>query len=214
MDLSKTGEPLKLTWDAVVLQFKDLVKFAAKQQVQNRGVDSMLSVEDVYQEGMIKLYDCWVKWCFERNKDMDEFGPIFRKSLFRCVRNASPKKHKFTDIEDAENTLEDVSTEDVTEKLYRQKGLSDLMDSLDNSVARKILMELIDPSARTLFEVWADISRKKMLKSQGKRVNIPKDNTIRMKHIIRSIGVSQKQYDIAMIEIREKAPVFLQDTFS
>ncbi|MNV77081.1 hypothetical protein D3C71_1704760 [compost metagenome] len=56
-----------------------------------------------------------------------------------------------------------------------------------------------------MLEVWADTKRKEQLKAQGKRVNVPKDNTVRMKHIVRSIGITDKQYDKAIIEIRETA---------
>jgi hypothetical protein len=209
MHVAKDGQPLKLTWDAVVKQFQNLVKHAAKQQVLNYGVDNMMSAEDLYQEGMIKLYDCWEIWCVGRNKDMDEFGPIFRKSLYRCVQKGSTaNKPSFVDIEDTANTLK-ADDVDTVERMYREEGLETLANNLGDT-ARLLLEELIEPSPRTLFEVWADIERKKMVKSQGKRVNIPKDNTVRMKHIIRSLGITQKQYDVAMLEIREQANTLLE----
>jgi hypothetical protein len=209
MQIANDGQPLKLTWDEVLKQFKNLIKYAAKQQVQNRGTDTMMSAEDLFQEGMIKLYDCWNIWCVGRNKDMDEFAPIFKKSLFRCVQKGSTnKKPVFVDIEDAEHTLEGEKV-DVVERMYREEGLKNLSESLSH-VSKLLLEELMEPSPRTLFEVWADIERKKMVKSQGKKVNIPKDNTVRMKHIVRSLGITQKQYDNAMIEIKEKANTLLQ----
>jgi hypothetical protein len=212
--LSADGTPLKLTWEMVVEQFENLIKFAAKQQVENYGVDSMMSAEDLYQEGMIKLYDCWKIWCVGKNKDMDEFGPIFRKSLFRAMKKGSPKKAVFIDLEGEDTSLEDVlrdeSAEDTIERMYREYGINHLREMLSSDIARSLLDELVEPSPRTLYEVWADIKRKEMLKSQGKRVNIPKDNTVRMKHIIRSLGITSKQYDVAMAEIREKAKIALQ----
>lgn len=209
MQLASNGQPLKLTWDEVVEKFKNLVKHAAKQQVQNYGVDNMMSAEDLYQEGMIKLYDCWNIWCVGKNKDMDEFAPIFKTSLYRCVQKGSTaNKPAFIDIEDTENVLK-ADSEDTVERMYREEGLQQLAESLSD-VAKALLEELMEPSDRTLFEVWADIERKKMLKSQGKRVNIPKDNTVRMKHIIRSLDITQKQYDVAMLEIREMSSQILE----
>jgi hypothetical protein len=210
MQLANNGQPLKLTWEAVVQQFQNLVKHAAKQQVVNYGIDNMMSPEDLYQEGMIKLYDCWEIWCIGENKDMDEFGPIFRKSLYRCVQQKGSvnNKHSFVDIEDSVNTLK-ADEEDTVERMYREEGLQKLLNSLSD-IAKQLLAELIEPSPLTLFHVWADIERKKMLKSQGKKVNIPKDNTVRMKHIIRSLGITQKQYDVAMLEIRENANLLLE----
>ncbi|AYP68626.1 hypothetical protein EalM132_00114 [Exiguobacterium phage vB_EalM-132] len=207
--LSSTGEKLLLSWDAVLEQFDNLIKYAAKKQVQGYPTDNMISVEDLYQEGIIKLYDCWKKWCVGANKDMDEFGPIFRKSLFRAVRSkastSTSNNALFVDLESTENMLRDENQEDVVERMYRENGIEHLSSILSSEIAVKILGELAEPSPETLFEVWADVKRKEMLKSQGKRVNIPKDTTVRMKHIIRALGITQKQYDVAIVEIRQKA---------
>lgn len=207
--VANDGQPLKLTWDAVLKQFNNLVKYAAKQQVLNYGVDTMLSAEDLYQEGIIKLYDCWEIWCVDKNKDMDEFAPIFKTSLYRHIqKGSSSNKPAFVDIEDTAHLLK-ADEVDTVERMYREEGFQKLAESLGH-ISRMLLDELIDPSPQTLFEVWADIERKKMLKSQGKRVNIPKDNTVRMKHIIRSLDITQKQYDVAMLEIREQAKTLLE----
>lgn len=205
----KNANP-KLSWEAVVDQFEDLIKFAARQQVENSPKDNMISVEDLYQEGIIKLYDCWVKFCVQGNKDMDEFGPIFRTSLFRAMRRKKGIQRNHIDLEDAVNFLKDSSTpEDTVEEMYRQHEIDHLKEILDSVVAKSLLLEIINPSPKTLFEVWADIKRKEMIKSQGKRVNIPKDNRVRMKHIIRSLSITTKQYDLAICEIREKAKSLL-----
>jgi len=210
MQYANNGQPLKLTWDAVVKQFTDLCKFAAKQRVTSGNhTDSMTSAEDLYQEGMIKLYECWEIWCVDKNKDMDEFGPIFRKSLFRVMKKDKSVKPNFVDIEDTANSLKDESAIDTVDRMYQEEGLEKLAESL-SPIARRLLAELEEPSANTLFQVWADIERKKMLKSQGKRVNIPKDNTVRMKHIVRSLQISDKQYDVAILEIRDKARMFIE----
>lgn len=215
MEQLHNGElEIKLSWEQVVAQFDNLIKFAAKQQVQNYNTDTMMSAEDLYQDGMIKLYDCWQIWCVDKkhNKDMDEFGPIFRKSLFRAMRNKTKKSASpvFIDIEDTENSLKDIGTEDTVERMYREHGIIHLREILTSDISKNLLDELAEPSDRTLFEVWADIKRKEMLKSQGRKVNVPKDNTVRMKHIVRSLGITGKQYDVAIAEIREKAKLALQ----
>ena len=209
--LANDGTPLKLSWEEVLEKFHRLIKFAAKQQVLNsNNMDGMISAEDLYQEGMIKLYDCWKIWCLGKNKDMDEFAPIFKTSLFRCVQKGSTKKKPmFVDIDDPATVIRHDDVDSV-EKLYKEESIKKLMDTLSD-VGKSILRELISPSEKTLFEVWADIERKKMLKSQGKRVNVPKDNTVRMKHIIRSLGITQKQYDISMAEIKRNARTVLVD---
>jgi hypothetical protein len=200
---------VKLSWEQVLKQFDNLIKFAASQQVQNNRVDRMVSAEDLYQEGLIKLHQCWVKWCVERGKDMDEFGPIFRKSLFRRVKQSAGKRQITIDLEDAANTIEDDNIDDPVERMYRDNLIGHLNSLLVSETSRRILQELVTPSPRTLFEVWADRKRKEMIKSQGHRANIPQDNTIRMKHIQRALGITTKQYDNAMSEIREKAKLAL-----
>lgn len=208
---TNTGEELKLSWETVVAKFDNLIKFAAKQQAERSSLDSMICVEDLYQIGMIKLYDCWNKWCVGHNKDMDEFGAIFRKSLFRAVLNESKVSASASirvDLEDdsMENMCAcDGSTEDIVEQMYLSEGIQHLREMLSCDTSRSLLDELANPSERTLYEVWADQKRKEMLKSQGQKVNVPKDNTVRMKHIMKSLGISTKQYDTAMSEIRQKA---------
>lgn len=201
----------KVTWDTAVAQFENLIKFAARQQVEySSGRDSSKDIDDYVQEGNVKLYQCWVKWCVERGKDMDEFGPIFRKALFRRMRNyarTSKGSGNTSDIDDLASYIEDKNSEDVVERLDMEEGLASLQSLLSNPIAIKIVQELYSPSEATLFEVWADIKRKEYLKAQGKKVNVPKDNTVRMKHIMRSLGITTRQYDNAMLEIREKAPL-------
>lgn len=199
---------LKITWDDALGQFDNLIKFAARQQVENRGSDNSVSAEDLYQEGLVKLWECHQKWCVERNKDMDEFGPIFRKSLFRKVkqtRRASGKGN--VDLDDVAPFIQDPNTQDVVHTMHIKESLSNLAGMLSSDISRMVLQELIDPSARTIYEAIADHKRRQMLKSQGKRVNVPKDYTVRMKHIVRSLGITGKQYDNAIIDIRQNAPV-------
>jgi len=206
------GAAINVTWEQAIDQFQYLIKFAAGQRYRN-GTDRMLSAEDLYQEGMIKLYTCWTKWCKDpaRNKTMEEFGPIFRKALFRKMNQTHRRTPTCVDVEDASNTIEDPNAEDVVQNMYLEAGINHIIDMLTNETAKSIVRELYKPSERTLYEVWADIRRKEMLKSQGKRVNVPKDHTVRMKHIMRALGITTKQYDTAMLEIREVGPMVLAD---
>lgn len=206
---ANNGEPLRLTWEAVFEQFDNLVKFMAGNYARNNSMDGMTSAEDLYQEGIVKLYECWEIWCIGRNKDLDEFGPIFKLALQRCLQQIVKKKSRTVGSDEILLTIKDESIVDPDQGMDMSEELNSLMKDL-SPIAQELLSEMINPSQRTLFEVWADISRKQMLKSQGKRVNIPKDNTVRMKHIVRAIGITGKQYDNALKEIREKAPMHIQ----
>jgi hypothetical protein len=191
---------MSLTWDEVRDQFENLVKFAAKNTYVSRiSVDNAVSVEDLYQIGMLKLYDCWDRY---KNLPMDEFKHVFSKTLFRAVRRGA-KPGGTVDIEAA--ATEEPSGDDFTDAIGVTEGLSDLKNALNSPIAYAILCELTDPSPRTLWEVWADRARKECVRSQGKNINVPKTNEVRMKHIRQALRITQKQFDLGIAEIRTKA---------
>ena len=154
----------KLTWDTVLEKFHKLIRFAARQQVNSHATENSVDAEDLYQEGLIKLYDCWQKWCVnpENNKDMDEFAPIFKVSLFRRMRQFTSSKPVDIDLEGIEEWVGDSSVEDPVERLYMEHGLSHLMDMLQSDTARSLLQELIEPSERTLFEAHGIVTGKQI----------------------------------------------------
>lgn len=206
--IDHTRSDLLVTWEQAVVKFENLVKFAAAEEAQKGRLDPMNSAEDLYQLGMIKLYECWTKWCYGQNKNMEEFGCIFKVSLFRVVKQRTVQPF-FVDLEDSLTELPDSQHVDVVGEIFVTQGIQAIKDLLDNEVAVELFEELLSPSVQTLYEVHADIKRKEMVKSQGKRVNIPQDTTVRMKHIIRSLGITTKQYDTAITQIRESAMTIL-----
>lgn len=212
---------IKVTWEEALAKFDNLIKFASAQHVQGYTLDNMYKADDLYQEGMIKLYDCWMKWCCdpEVNKGMDEFEPIFKKSLFRAVRKGHIKKQdysgnavEFIDLENSpvESIVDEDFEGDPVEKIFRQEAISQLKSTLKSDLSRRILDELLEPSEKTMWEVWADTARRATLRSQGKKINVPTDNTVRAKHIIRALGVSTKQFETSMSEIRQHARIALE----
>jgi len=200
--VSESEQEEKLSWEYVVTKFERLIKFASRQQVDTKPTDGMISAEDLYQDGMLQLYDSWINY---GHKPEEEFSYIFRASLWRRMGRSAGIQRNNIDLSDVSDTLKDENNIDIVERMYVGHGIKHLKTMLANHIAIRLVDEFIEPSEKTYFEVWADIKRKEMLKSQGKKVNIPKDTTIRMKHIIRSLGITTKQYDIAMFEIRQKA---------
>lgn len=192
-----------LTWEEVQGQFENLVKFAAKNTYMSRtSVDNAVNIEDLFQIGMLKLYDCWEKY---NEKPMEEFKHIFSTTLFRAVRRGMRPLMTL----DIDSVVEQEPTDgyDFTESLVLSEGLEQLKADLKSPIAIAILQELIDPSPRTIWEVWSDKARKEMLKSQGKNVNIPKSTEVRMKHIRAALEITQKQFDLGIAEIRAKASI-------
>jgi len=193
-----------LTWEEVVKDFENLVKYAAKNVYMSRShIDNCVGADDLYQIGMLKLYECFEKY---NHLPKEEFKAIFSKALFRAVKRGA-KMSETLDLEEAlvgEEGYED----DYIESLAYKQGLSQLKDMLQSPIAVAILQELIEPSPRTLWEVWADRARKNMLKTNlNKNINLSKTTEVRMKHIKNALGITQKQFDIGISEIRLKASI-------
>lgn len=206
MTIASTGsqEP-KVSWEQAFEQFHRLVHYAANTHKRDGIVDTAVCADDLYQEGIIKLYDCWREWCVDKGKDMDEFAPIFRTSLWRAVKRGGGRQNNYLDIDKATDKAIDTSSrpEDSIDRLDLEEKLTVLHQHLSQN-ARLLLNEIMEPSIRTLFEALADFKRKEMIKSQGKRVNIPKDTSVKMKHIQKSLGFTGKQYDNAILELKNR----------
>jgi len=195
-------EKVLLTWDDVYVQFNNLVKWAAgKAYSEKENVDKAVSPQDLYQIGLLKLYDCFNKY---NHLTMEEFKAVFTKALLRAVRRGAKYGEEF-DYEDA-ITGEEGQQDQYIEQLYFQEGLQQLREQLVSPLAVAILSELIEPSPRTIFEVWADSARKRQLKeNQNKEVNLSKRTEVKMKHIRKALGITPKQFDKGISEIRRTA---------
>lgn len=193
-----------LTWEKVVKDFENLVKYAAgKTYREKTNVDNAVGADDLYQIGMLKLYECWEKYSY---LPYNEFKAIFTTSLFRAVRRGA----KYSETLDLEEALvgEEGHEDAYINNLDFNEGIEYLKSQLKSPVAVAILQELIEPSPRTIWEVWADNARKKQLKiNQKKSVNLSKKNEVKMKHIRNALQLTQKQFDIGIAEIRAQASV-------
>lgn len=196
-----------LLWDDVVKRFENLVKYASKNEFLQNKKDSAVSPEDLYQIGMLKLYEC-----FERYKtlSLDEFKYVFSTSLFRAIRKGLKQNRLDVDLilDDSEVNfeLEDLTVQDSFQDCEFKEGLEQLRMLLSNSpIALAILSEMVEPSPRTIWEVWADKARKEKIKSQGQKINLPKTTEVRMKHIKSALKLTQKQFDLGILEIRSKS---------
>ncbi len=190
-----------LKWEEVFENFENLVKFAAGKTYRESLVDNAVSAQDLYQIGMIKLYECWLKYA---NLPLEEFKAVFSAALFRSVRRGA--KSKITlDLEEA-LVGEEGHEDGYIDSLMFRESLLKLKDELESPIAIAILQELIEPSPRTIWEVWADGARKRQLKeNQNKNVNLLKNNEVKMKHIRSALQITQKQFDVGILEIRSKA---------
>lgn len=190
-----------LDFNKIFAGIDNYIKYAAKSVATSTSMDSSLSAEDLYQEGVLLLCQCYDKY---KQKDEQEFGMLFKASLWRHIRKKANKASVFTvDIEEAYDLG---YTEDNVEKMFMEYGMKQLSELLENEpVASAILKELIEPSPRTIWEMKMDTARKEMIKSQGKKVNVPQNNKVKMVHIKRALGITQKHFDNGILKVREVA---------
>jgi hypothetical protein len=191
-----------LTWEEVLKNFENLVKYAAGTTYREKSrVDNAVGADDLYQVGMITLYKCFNKYA---HLPLEEFKAIFSTALFRAVRRGA-KNGLTLDLEEA-LVGEEGHEDDYIDKLQFKEGLEQLKSSLQSPIALAILQELIEPSPRTIWEVWADGARKRQLKhNQDKNVNLSKHAEVKMKHIKNALQITQKQFDLGIKEIRNVA---------
>ena len=191
-----------ISWEEAVVDFERLVKYAAKTVYQSRDrVDAALGIDDLYQFGMIKLFDCWKRY---KNLPKNEFKALFTTSLFRTLERKT-KSHETYDIEKT-NVTDSGHEDTIIGDVSLSSSVEALKLRISSPLAKAILNELIDPSPRTLFEVWADRARRDHIRTTTTTsVNGNRKLDIKFKHIRSALGVTPKQFDTAIAEVKREA---------
>ena len=192
----------ELCWADVEKELKNLVKFVSKFYYQQKvHVDPSITPDDLFQIGMLKLFDCYMKY---KHLDMEEFKKVTKVALYREVKGNCK-----TTINESLDSKTDDKKEIPTETEFSNKELSKNIQTLHNSLKREtsknVLKELLNPSQRTIDIMLKDIEEKQAEAQQGKKVRVPKGTEIKKWHIRESLGLTQKQFDKALKEVRDKA---------
>lgn len=179
----------KLDWDTVYDKLDNYIKFAAKQ-VSSNSLSSVISAEDLYQEGLLLLWECFDKY---KHKPQSEFETIFKTSLWRKVRGLAYKP-EFLGVE--LDTAYDLGyDEDTIANLYENFKLQEVVSMISsNQIALNILKEILYPSSRTIWEINVDIARKETLRSLGHKVHVPQQVEVSAKILQRSLGLTEREY--------------------
>lgn len=194
----------RIPWEEVHDKYIDYIKFAAGcvyRQFQTE------STEDLIQEGLITMYKCWVSY---GGKPKEELGSLIKTSIWRKLREVSGK-HKLDTIDIP--TLQEQGHEpgyedDWDSPLEEQSKLQQVAKLLvDEPIALAILKELVNPSARTVWEAKMDIERKSMLKSQRYAVLVPTDIRPTKLAIRRALGISKATFDWNFLTVKEAMTV-------
>lgn len=180
-----------LNWDDVFAQYDNYVKFAAKQISEQNPGRMLTSAEDMYQDGLVLLWKCYEQYKY---KPMSEFGYIFKASVWRLLRGIAAKIEPATDDLD---TAFDVGVEDDTwDEMWEEYRIKQVIELLEGyPVAIQLLKEFISHSPGSLKECEQDMARKEMVKSLGKRVNVPTTLEIKGVHIQRALDLSKSIYN-------------------
>ena len=180
-----------LDWEEQFKKFDNYIKFASKQVISGLSY-CFYEAEDLYQEGLLLLWQCFERYQY---KSETEFQYLFKSSLWRLLRDKVGKPNlETTDIDevyDAEVGYSESHIENMYEE-YRMKQVYDLL--MGNPTAISILNEILNPSEVTVEECDKDMARKEMLKSQGVQLKVPTSVEIKPVHIRRALNLSEEIY--------------------
>lgn len=182
------SEPLD--WDEQLSKFDNYIKFASKQVVSNMTSSCFYGADDLYQEGLLLLWQCFERY---QSKGEEEFQYLFKSSLWRLLRSKANKSS--VDSVDIEEVFDIGYSEDSLEEMYEEYRMKQVQDLLvGNPTAISILNELLNPSKVTVEECDKDMARKEMLKSQGIWVNTSTSVEVRPIHIQRALKLTEEMY--------------------
>ena len=182
----------RLPWEEVHEKYVNYIKFAASSVYNQFQTEN---AEDLFQEGQLMMYKCWLLY---GNKPWEEFGPVFKASLWRRLREVSGKKrHSTVDFD----TLTELGSEpgyekDLDAEIDENDRLHQLVELLaDQPIALTILKEFISPGDRTLWEAQMEHARKTTLQNQNYAVIVPNSIQPSKKTIRRGMEISMAKFD-------------------
>lgn len=186
----------EMNWDTQYKKLTNYIKFVAGQVAPGLP-SSMMSSEDLYQEGLLLLYTCFEKY---RLKSEQEFQSIFKASCWRLLKGFCYKKKEIQTV-DLDEVFDMGYNDNVIADIYEEYRLQQVADLLaGNQNALNILKEILTPSDRTLWELQMDDARRETLKSQGQRVISSSELTIKPIVLRRALGLSATEFNIAFKE--------------
>lgn len=179
-------------WEKVYAKYVNYVKYAAGRTFLNFHTES---AEDLFQEGQIILYKCWLSY---GSRSEEEFGKLVKTSIWRKLQEIAGKNKVPTlELEVLQEQGYEPSTqEDWDTPIQNEDNLQKVAQLLkDQPIALTILREFVNPSERTIWEARMDIERKNQLRSQGFVVSIPSTIQPTKKAIQRAMGISRFAFE-------------------
>jgi hypothetical protein len=179
----------------IVQQYAGLVTFFAKKYERP---GATLDREELMQEGYLVLARCMNKYS---DKPKVEFDKLLKTSLNNHLMSLSiyhtPRNAQMVDLDEE---FENVGR-DQFEELYIKEVISHLLEILAE-MPRKVLREMLEPSAEVHEIARIDQMRKRKLKSQGQDVRGAETTRILDKHIAAHLGIPKTMMTFYRDEIR------------
>lgn len=197
-----TREPIHLDllkWDDVYKVLNNYIKYASNQVACTATSRYSIS-EDLYQEGLLLLYQLWEQYKY---LSLSDFLAVSKASIWRKLRKTAWKPGLQFLEEDSEgddspsSSIVDLisSSDDSFSTVYEHYKEQEVLQRLeDNLVAKKIFLELLCPSQETLWQQQMDIARKETVKSMGYRINVPKTVDLKGIYIQKALKLSNKLF--------------------
>lgn len=194
-------------WELVKEEFLPIIKRASYQAYRNQMYKELYyDADDLIQIALIKLEECYEKYS---DKPMDEFKSLTYVSIKRELwNNCKSDTHVFPLEESHSNKAVTLSVN--AEDFEINDKIQKLVSMLKRETAKLVLKELLNPSEKTINIAKADIEEKQKQADAGKNVRVPRTLDIKQKYIRESLGLTPKQFDKAIKEVRDKAMVVFE----
>jgi hypothetical protein len=197
LKLSDITDP-NMTWDKQFAALNNYIKFAAGQVVS--GLPSaMLGSDDLYQEGLILLYQCFEKYRF---KPESEFQTLFKTSLWRKLRGFCYKKPEVKTV-DLDEVFDLGYTDTIINDMYEEYRVQQVLELIKSCpLAVKIFQEVLYPSQGFIDALDMDIARKETIQSQGRNVHVPSEISFRKDVLRKYLGITESEFSGAFKQLQ------------
>lgn len=211
--LADIADP-EMRWEIQYEKLNNYIKYVAGQVAP--GIQSgSITAEDLYQEGLLKLYNQFNEYIL---KPETEFHYIFKASLWRHLKGMCYKKkeHQVVDLDEVFDNGEDAVgfTDDVFEEIYEENRISQVRELLSRCpVAESIFQELIEPSESTVLEAQKEFNDKIAKVASGKRKFVASEVEVKPDTVRKVLKIPKGEFNEYMRMIRSVVySIYSQDT--
>lgn len=199
----------RLNWEDQYKKLNNYIKYVAAAVAPGLK-SSSLGADDLYQEGLILLYNCYEKYSA---KPEPEFQSLFKSSLWRKLKGMCYKKKEFVTVDVDE--VFNLGTCETLDVLYERNRVSEVKDLIRKSPdALRIFEQFLQPSKEVVFEAEMDFNRKEFLKLQGLKKSSPSEVRIKPEFIRRGLKMKVGQFKEAFKLLQEAVYLVYSEDFN